>query len=79
MAQLQIPWQTLSDDALRGVIEEFATRDGTDYGAVEIALASKVDTLRRQLAAGEICIVFDDDAQSCHIVPAQQLAGSTGD
>ncbi|NRQ00592.1 YheU family protein [Marinobacterium sp. xm-v-233] len=27
-----VPANMLSDDALRGMIEEFVTRDGTDYG-----------------------------------------------
>ena len=29
MTALEIPWRELSCDALQGVIEEFATREGT--------------------------------------------------
>ena len=31
-----IPHHLLSPDALRGVIEAFVTREGTDYGAQEV-------------------------------------------
>ena len=36
-----IPHRLLSPDALRGVIEAFVTREGTDYGAQEVPLATK--------------------------------------
>ena len=32
----------LSPEALRGVIEAFVTREGTDYGLQDVALATKV-------------------------------------
>ncbi len=38
-----IPHRELSPEALQGLIEEFVTRDGTDYGESEAALATKVD------------------------------------
>ncbi|MYE98920.1 MAG: YheU family protein, partial [Gammaproteobacteria bacterium] len=30
---MEVPWQKLSDEALAAVIEEFVTREGTEYGA----------------------------------------------
>ncbi|MCW8799767.1 MAG: YheU family protein, partial [Desulfobacter sp.] len=33
---VKISYEQLSREALHGVIEEFVTRDGTDYGEVEI-------------------------------------------
>ena len=35
---VKIPYDQLSPEALQGVVEEFVTRDGTDYGEVEILL-----------------------------------------
>lgn len=35
---MMVPWDQLSAEALRGLIEEFVTRDGTDYGEVEVPL-----------------------------------------
>jgi uncharacterized protein len=44
-----IPHQNLSPEALHGVIEEFVTRDGTDYGLVEATLEQKINGVMRQI------------------------------
>ena len=54
-----IPHQQLSAEALQGLIEEFVTREGTDYGDVEIGLAEKVAQVRGQLDLGQAVIVYD--------------------
>ena len=41
MTAVTIQYDQLSLEALHGVIEEFVTRDGTDYGVVEISLETK--------------------------------------
>lgn len=63
-----IPYRQLSDDALLGLLEEFVTRDGTDYGESEVPLARRVAQVRKQLERGEVCILFDPDSNSCNIV-----------
>lgn len=74
---LEIPWRELSADALRGVIEEFVSRDGTDYGEVEIAFEIKVEQVQRQLERGDIRIVFDPETEGVTLVEARLLtAGS---
>jgi uncharacterized protein YheU (UPF0270 family) len=37
----------LSPEALHGVIEAFLTREGTDYGAREVSLATKIWQVRQ--------------------------------
>lgn len=59
----------LSPDALRGVVESFVNREGTDYGAVERTLEEKVSDVMRQLERGEARIVFDRETESVTIVP----------
>ena len=63
-----IPPDQLSTEALQGVIEEFITREGTDYGAMEIELADKVRNVRAQLSNGTALIVFDPIAEACTII-----------
>ena len=63
-----IPHQQLSSEALQGLIEEFITREGTDYGAVEVSLAQKVDQVKRQLDRGDVVIVFDPASESVSIL-----------
>lgn len=68
-----IPHKQLSSEALDNLIEEFVTRDGTDYGADEIPLAEKTAQVRKQLQQGEIAILFDEEMGSCNIVPHHKL------
>ena len=66
----------LSPEALRGLVEEFVTRDGTDYGAVERSVEEKIARVLAQLASGEACIVFDPETESANIVVARDLEGA---
>lgn len=54
-----IPYQQLSAEALQGLLEEFITREGTDYGEQEVELDTKVAQLRQALAQREVVVVFD--------------------
>ncbi len=63
-----IPYKQISPDALQGLIEEFITREGTDYGEMEFSLAQKVSQVERQLARGDIVIVFDQITESVSIL-----------
>jgi len=69
-----IPHRLLSPDALRGVIEAFVTREGTDYGANEVPLATKVAQVRQQLDAGTAVLVYDEDTDSVTMQPTNQLS-----
>jgi uncharacterized protein YheU (UPF0270 family) len=62
----------LSPDALRGVIEAFVTREGTDYGIQDVPLATKVSQVQHQLDAGTAVIVYDEDIDSCTIQTTDQ-------
>ena len=65
---IDIPHTQLSASALRGVLESFVLRDGTDYGQVEFSLEQKVQHVLRQLERGEAKIVFDPRDNSVDIV-----------
>jgi uncharacterized protein YheU (UPF0270 family) len=63
-----IPHCELSAEALRGVLESFVLREGTDYGEREVSLDHKVAQVLRQLERGEAQIIFDATLQSIDIV-----------
>jgi uncharacterized protein YheU (UPF0270 family) len=63
-----IPHDALSAEALRGVLESFVLREGTDYGERELSLEQKVAQVLRQLERGEAEIVFDAVLESIDIV-----------
>jgi hypothetical protein len=54
-----IPYEQLSSDALQGLIEEFITREGTDYGVEEVSLATKVEQVKQLLRRRDVVVVFD--------------------
>lgn len=68
MRAVKIAHNQLSTQALQGVIEEFVTRDGTDYGETEIPLESKVSRILDQLQSGKAVIVFDQKTETCNIL-----------
>ncbi|MBT7717776.1 MAG: YheU family protein [Halieaceae bacterium] len=70
---VQVPLNRLSGDVLQALLEEFASRDGTDYGAVELTLEQKAGNLRRQLEREEVAILFDTESEQWDLVAADQL------
>jgi uncharacterized protein len=73
MALVVVPIVRLSREALDGLIEEFVTRDGTDYGAQEVTLEEKKSAVIRQLDRGEIVVVFDSESETANIVPKEAV------
>lgn len=65
---MRIPWQELSEEALRGVIEDYVSREGTDYGDREYSLADKRQQVLRQLERGEVVISFDAESETCSLM-----------
>lgn len=63
-----IPYTELSADALRGVIEAFVLREGTDYGDRHYSLDQKVQHVMHQLERNEAQIMFDPSTETVDIV-----------
>ena len=56
------------------MIEEFATREGTEYGEREVELATKVAQIRRQLERAEVQVFFDTDLSTCQLFTRAEAA-----
>jgi hypothetical protein len=65
---IEVPHTELSAAALRGVVEAFVLREGTEYGERDVPLERKVSDVMRQLDRGEAQILFDPNTESVHIV-----------
>ena len=63
-----VPYQKISADALRNLVEDFVTREGTDYGNIEATLESKIEHVMRQLKNGDIMVVYNADEDQCNII-----------
>jgi len=68
-----IPHTELSAEALRGVIESFVLREGTEYGEREFTLEEKLLHVMHQLERGEAQIMFDPQSQSVDVVVTRKL------
>ncbi len=66
-----IPYQKLSPEALRGVIGELVTRDGTELTDAD----TKIEQVMRQLEHGKLVITYDLDTMTCRVVPAEAVRG----
>ena len=63
-----VPYSELSEEALRGVLESFVLREGTEYGERDVSLEHKVAQVMGQLRRGEAQIIFDPGSESVNIV-----------
>jgi len=62
-----IPVDKLSADALDGVIKEFISRNGTDYGEFEAAMETKVRQVKQKLEKGLAVLIYDDETETTNI------------
>lgn len=68
---LEVPHRALSPEALRGVVEAFILREGTDYGAREFTHEEKVAQLLAALERGEARILYDPATESITLLARQ--------
>lgn len=68
-----IPYKQLSEEALQGIIEEFVSREGTDYGHEDISFDRKCTQVLQQLKSGDVVIVYNASEETVNITPRDQL------
>ncbi|MFB9887517.1 YheU family protein [Balneatrix alpica] len=68
-----IPWHSLEASTLTAILEDFASRDGTDYGEVELSLASKVSQLRLALQQGKLVLFWSEHKQEISLLEPDKL------
>ncbi len=62
---MHIPHLLLTPGALRAIVEEFVTRDGTDLSAVE----QRSEQVLHQLDVGSAELHFEQETATCNILP----------
>ncbi len=70
---LEVPWEQVPLETLRALIEEFVTRDGTDYGQQEATLDAKVSQVQAQLRRGEVLILFDTLSETVNLLSRREF------
>ena len=64
---MDIPYKELEKETLTAIIEEYISREGTDYGVQEYSLEQKVQQVMSQLARGDIVVTFDPESETCDL------------
>ena len=64
---MRIPHKKLSFAAVRAIVEEFVSRDGTDYSPVE----QRVNQVLEQLESGRVELHFDDETKTSNTVTVE--------
>jgi uncharacterized protein len=65
---MHVSHRLLTAGALRAIIEEFVTRDGTDHSAIE----QRIERVLRQLEVGDVELHFEQETATCNILPATE-------
>ncbi len=71
---VHVPITRLQGDTLIALLEEYASRDGTDYGLREVTLQEKVAQLQLQLQREDIALLYDADSETWDLVSKERLA-----
>ena len=66
-----LPLSEFSQDTLQHVLEELVTRDGTDYGDLELSQEEKVDQLTYELQNKQAFICFDPVSETTGVISKQ--------
>lgn len=74
-----MPPERVPESSLKALLEEFASRDGTDYGARETPLSARVNQLGDGLRRGSLVLLFDADSQTWDVLSADNARLLLGD
>jgi uncharacterized protein YheU (UPF0270 family) len=73
---LVIPHEKLSAEALRGLIEDVVTRNGTDNGYTKTTLDQNVIMVMDQLRRRQVVVVYDESSRTANIIPVKDRPSS---
>ncbi len=71
---VDVPCQRLPQAVYRALLEEYVTRDGTDYGERELSLEEKVQDIQGRVARGEVRLLFESESEQWDLVAADAAA-----
>jgi uncharacterized protein YheU (UPF0270 family) len=69
-----VPYRELASEVLKAVVEDFVTREGTDYGLHEHSLEQKCAAVLKQLERGDVLIIFEPETEYVTLVRREELA-----
>lgn len=70
---VEVPMHKLSEEALMGLVEEYCSREGTDYGVIEYSLDQKVADVMKEIKRGAAKIFYSSEDQTVNILAVDQI------
>ena len=71
---LKIPFAELEEDVLEALLQEIVTRNGTDYGEVEISQDQQVRQIRHLLETNQVVLYWNSQIQSASILSIEEFS-----
>lgn len=71
---ISIPPMRVEPEALQALLEEYASRDGTDYGYRETPLDLRVRQLMSQLRDGSLQLLYETQSEQFDLLPAEEAS-----
>ena len=62
----------MAQETLSKLLEEIVSRDGTDYGDMEVSVEQKVEQVMQQLHSGKASLCYDQETESCNLLPTDE-------
>lgn len=73
MADLvEVPYAALEAATRNALLEEFASRDGTDYGLQETPLERRVEQLDQLWRGAELLLLYDSDSEQWDLLTRER-------
>jgi len=63
-----VPWEELAPATLKRMLEDFISREGTDYGLTEYSMEQKLDSVMKQLRQGTVELVFEAGSETFNLI-----------
>lgn len=70
---VEIPYDQVPPETLQAIVESFILKEGTNYGAEEVSLTTKVAQVLRQIQKGSVKLTFDAETETCFLITDQEL------
>ncbi|WP_286264542.1 YheU family protein [Thalassotalea atypica] len=68
-----IPIEQVAPEILENIIKEFVLREGTEYGAQDVAIADKIAQVKLQLQNGSAVLVYSELHETVNIMPKEHF------
>ena len=70
---IKIPPERLSPEALRGLLEDFVTRETRNHDQDQYSVDQMIAQVRQQLDKGRLVIVYDEQLQTANVLRLEDV------